>query len=48
MNKKNTKMSESHKFDPNMSERIDLENSDNYAAFQNLSIHYISKNITKQ
>ena len=48
MTKENTKRNEPHKFDLNLSEKIDLRSSDKHVALQNLSIYYISKNIRKQ
>ena len=47
MNKENTKRNEPHKFDLNLSEKIDLRSSDKHVALQNLSIYYISKKYKK-
>ena len=41
-------MNEPHKFVLNLSQRLDLKSSNKNVAFQNLSIYYTSKNITKQ
>ena len=40
MNTEKSKTSQSHKFTINLSQRLDLKNSDKHVALQNLSIHY--------
>ena len=45
MNKENSKTNEPHKFVLNLSQILDLENSNKHVALQNLSIYYIWKNI---
>ena len=37
-----------HKFVPNLSQRLDLESSNKYVALQNVSIYYTWKNVNKQ
>ena len=48
MNTENSKTSESHKFVPNLSQSLDLRNSNKHIALQNLSIYYTWKNIRQQ
>ena len=45
MSKENSKKNEPHKFVLNLSQRLDLENSNKHVALQNLSIYYTWKNI---
>ena len=47
MNTEKSKTSQSHKFTINLSQRLDLKNSDRHVALQNLSIHYTWKNLRK-
>ena len=37
-----------HKFVPNLSQKLDLESSNKYVALQNVSIYYTWKNVNKQ
>ena len=48
MNMENSKTNEPHKFVLNLSQRLDLRNSDKHAALHNLSTYYMWKNIRKQ
>ena len=48
MNTKNIKTNEPHKFVLNLSQRLDLRNSNKYIALENLSVYYTWKNIRKQ
>ena len=45
MNTENSTANEPHKFRLNLTQRLELRNLDKYAALQNLSIYYTSKNI---
>ena len=47
-NTENSKTNKPHKFVLNLSQKSDLRTSNNLAAPQNLSIHYVRKNIRKQ
>ena len=47
MNSKNSKSSEPHRLLTNLSDNINLERSDKYAALSNISIFYTRKNIKK-
>ena len=40
MNTENSKTNETHKFVLNLSQRLDLRNSNKHVALQNLSIYY--------
>ena len=40
MNSENSKTSDPHRLSLNLSDRINLEKSDNYVALSNLSIYY--------
>ena len=46
--KKNSKMSETHKYFLNLTHRIDLRRSSKQIAFQNLSFYYMRKNKRQQ
>ena len=46
--KKNSKMSEPHKYFLNLTHRIDLRRSSTQIAFQNLSFYYMRKNKRQQ
>ena len=46
--KKNSKMSETHKYFLNLTHRIDLRRSSKHIAFQNLSFYYMRKNKRQQ
>ena len=46
--KKNSKMSEIHKYFLNLTHRIDLRRSSKQIAFQNLSFYYMRKNKRQQ
>ena len=48
MNTGNIKTDEPHKFVLNLSQRLDLRNSNKHVALQNLSIYYTLENIRKQ
>ena len=48
MNTKSSKTSEPHKFDLNLSQRLDLKSSNKHVVLHNLSIYYTWKNIRKQ
>ena len=48
MNTENIKMNEPHKFVFNLSQRLDLRNSNKHVGLQNLSFYYTWKNIRKQ
>ena len=48
MNTKNSKTNEPHRFVFNFLQRLDLRSSNKHVAFQNFSIYYNWKNITKQ
>ena len=48
MNMENSKTNEPHKFIVNLSQRLDLKNSDKHDALQNLSIYYTWKNKRKK
>ena len=48
MNSENSKTNEQQKFDPNLSQRLDLRSSNKHVALQNLSIYNTWKNIRKQ
>ena len=45
MNTENSKASELRKFVPNLSQRLDLKNSDKHVALQNFSLYYAWKKI---
>ena len=47
MNSKNSKTSEKHRFELNLSERINLKGPQKYIALSNLSIYYTWKNVKK-
>ena len=47
MNSENSKTSDLHKLLLNLSDKIDLKLSDQYAVLSNLSIYYTWKNIKK-
>ena len=46
--KKNSKMSEPHKYFLNLTHRLDLRRSSKQIAFQNLSFYYMRKNKRQQ
>ena len=48
MNTENCKLSKSHKFVLNLSQRLDLRSSNKHVVLQNLSMYYIWKNIRQQ
>ena len=48
INTDNSKMNEPRKFVLNLSQRLDLRNSDKHVDLQNISIYYAWKNIRKQ
>ena len=47
MNSRNSKSSDPHRLLLNLSDKINLERKDKYAALSNLSIYYTWKNIKK-
>ena len=47
MNSKNSKTSEKHRFELNLSERMNLKDPQKYIALSNLSIYYTWKNVKK-
>ena len=48
VNMQNSKSNEPHKYILNLSQRLDLRNSDKHVALRNLSIYYTWKSIRKQ
>ena len=46
MNTENSKTNEPHKLFINLSQKLDMRNSNKHVALQNLSIYYMWKNIT--
>ena len=48
MNTEHRKTNEPHKFVLNLSQRLDLRNSNKHVALQNLSIYYTWQNTRKQ
>ena len=48
INTENSKIKESHKFVPNLSQRLDLGSSNKYVSFQNLSTYYTWKDTSHQ
>ena len=47
MNSKNSKISEPHRLLLNLTDKINLNRSDNYVKLSNLSIYYTWKNINE-
>ena len=47
MNSKNSKISEPHRLLHNLTDKINLNRSDNYVKLSNLSIYYTWKNINE-
>ena len=47
MNSRNSKKSDAYRLLLNLTDKINLKRSDNYAALSNLSIYYIWENIKK-
>ena len=48
LNMKNSKTNESYKFVVNLTQRLDVRSSNKHVALQNVSIHYMWKNLRKQ